>query len=127
MLNQTGVIKKTYGNTKQILVAPELAFQVGIFVDDSIYVEEGGRKIVKAGTPMVGDLIKRDVVFTVLSTGKTPVGVLEFDVDVTYGAANGSLVVFGAVNIERLDEETKKMITNDVRAAMPLIMFISEP
>lgn len=138
MLNQTGVIKKVYGNTTQILIAPELSFPVGVVVDDAKYVTESGKKIVKAGTPLVGDLTKRDAVFTVYeaatqieggttSTPKPPVGVLEHDVDVTYGESNGSLITFGFVNIARLDATTKARITDDVKSKLPMIQFHNEP
>lgn len=141
MLNQTGVVKTSYGNVNQILFAPEHRIGVGVVVDDSKYVTEGGKKIVKAGTPLVGDLTKRNAVFTVYTattqttegggttstTTSVPVGVLEHDVDVTLGEANGSLVVFGGVNLARYDSETKKMITADVISKMPRIIFIDQP
>lgn len=127
MLNQTGVKKMSYGNVRQILFTPQDRIGLSIFVDASTYVEEGGRKLVKAGTPMSGDLRKRDVVFTVTGAADTPVGVLEHDVDVTLGEANGSLVVFGGVNLARYDDTTKAMITDDIVSKLPRIIFIDEP
>lgn len=55
------------------------------------------------GTAVAGDTIT--VVFTA-AYETAPVGVLLHDVDVTAGSNNGTLLIFGFVNINRLDTTT---------------------
>lgn len=59
------------------------------------------------GTEEAGDQIFVD--FTAATTDKA-VGVLLHDVDVTAGDNNGTLLIFGFVNINRLDEATATAI-----------------
>lgn len=128
MLNNTGVKKETYGNVQQILFAVEHQVSVGIVVDETCGVAQtNGRKIAKAGTPVTGDLDKRTVAFTPASTGETTnvIGVLLHDVDVTTGDNNGTLLLFGFVNTNRLDETTKGKITADIKKALPKITFMA--
>lgn len=128
MHNNTGVKKETYGNVQQILFAVEHQVSVGIVVDETCGVEQtNGKKIAKAGTPVTGDLDKRTVAFTPASTGETTnvIGVLLHDVDVTTGDNNGTLLLFGFVNTNRLDETTKGNITADIKKALPKITFMA--
>lgn len=126
MLNQSGITKVTAGATKQILLNPDLQFSVGIVVSNAKVVEEGGRKLVKAGTPLVGSLDARTTPFTVAETetASKTVGVLLHDVDVTNGNANGTLLIFGFVNTKMLDGATAALITEDVKKAVD-IKFIA--
>ena len=230
MLNQTG-IKKTVGSAPvQILFNVQNQMAVSIKVDDDNYVTENGRKIVKAGTPLTGDLTNRASAFSkgvadgtkgfftlqittafaadekltidgtdytcaatedvagkkfaganaaaqvtsrlkmvttddydvaavsgatdkIGFTQKTPdasdtsgptvsktsstgaigsvtkvtdpvnassnaVGILLHDVDVTEGDANGSLLIWGFVNIDRIDSTTQAMITSALKTAL---------
>lgn len=128
MLNNTGIKKETYGNVQQILFAVEHQVSVGIVVDETCGVEQtNGRKIAKAGTPVTGDLDKRTVAFTPATTGVSTdvIGVLLHDVDVTTGDNNGTLLLFGFVNTNRLDETTKGKITADIKKALPRITFMA--
>lgn len=128
MLNNTGIKKETYGNVQQILFAVEHQVSVGIVVDETCGVAQtNGRKIAKAGTPVTGDLDKRTVAFTPATTGETTniIGVLLHDVDVTTGDNNGTLLLFGFVNTNRLDETTKGKITADIKKALPKITFMA--
>ena len=82
-------------------------------------VTENGRKIVKAGTPLSGDLTARNTAFVAAaddSTGsagdaKPAVGVLLHDVDVTNADANAALLIWGFVNLSRVDSTTAALIT----------------
>ena len=128
MLNNTGIKKETYGNVQQILFAVEHQVSVGIVVDETCGVEQtNGRKIAKAGTPVTGDLDKRTVAFTPATTGVSTdvIGVLLHDVDVTTGDNNGTLLLFGFVNTNRLDETTKGKITAEIKKALPKITFMA--
>lgn len=130
MLNQTGVRKETYGNTNQILFAVEHQVSVGVVVSEDIGVAEGTKKVVKAGTPLAGKLDERTAAFTAATAGSPTeasdaVGVLLHDVDVTTGNANGTLLLFGFVNTNRIDATTKGKLTNAVKEAMPMIKFVA--
>lgn len=130
MLNQTGVRKETYGNTNQILFAVEHQVSIGVVVSKELGVAEGTKKVVKAGTPLTGDLGVRTTKFTAASVGSpteasNAVGVLLHDVDVTTGNANGTLLLFGFVNTNRIDETTKAKLTDIVKKAMPMIKFVA--
>lgn len=130
MLNQTGVRKETYGNTNQILFAVEHQVSMGVVVSKALGVAEGTKKVVKAGTPLTGNLDARTTAFTAASAGSSTeasdaVGVLLHDVDVTTGDANGTLLLFGFVNTNRIDATTKAKLTDIVKAAMPMIKFVA--
>lgn len=130
MLNQTGVRKETYGNTNQILFAVEHQVSMGVVVSKALGVAEGSKKIVKAGTPLTGDLDARTTAFTAATAGSSTeasnaVGVLLHDVDVTTGDANGTLLLFGFVNTNRVDATTKAKLTDEVKAVMPMIKFVA--
>lgn len=125
MLNQTGIKKETYGSTNQILFNVEPQVSVGIVVDDSVQATANslGKKIVKAGTPLTGDLTNRLTPFTAAKAGSASevsdaVGVLLHDVDVTTGDANGTLLIFGFVNLDRIDETTQGKLTSYVKTAL---------
>lgn len=130
MLNQTGVRKETYGNTNQILFAVEHQVSMGVVVSKALGVTEGNKKVVKAGTPLTGNLDARTTAFTAATAGSSTeasdaVGVLLHDVDVTTGDANGTLLLFGFVNTNRIDATTKAKLTDIVKAAMPMIKFVA--
>lgn len=130
MLNQTGVRKETYGNTNQILFAVEHQVSMGVVVSKALGVADGTKKVVKAGTPLTGNLDARTTAFTAATAGSSSeasnaVGVLLHDVDVTTGDANGTLLLFGFVNTNRIDATTKAKLTDIVKAAMPMIKFVA--
>ena len=130
MLNQTGVRKETYGNTNQILFAVEHQVSMGVVVSKALGVAEGNKKVVKAGTPLTGNLDARTTAFTAATAGSSTeasnaVGVLLHDVDVTIGDANGTLLLFGFVNTNRIDATTKAKLTDIVKKAMPMIKFVA--
>lgn len=117
MYNRTGFTKETFGAPVQILYNVQYQMGVSVKVDAAAGVDEDGKKIVKAGTPLAGDLGNRSTAFTA-STGSDAVGVLLHDVDVTKGAANGSLLIWGFVNLDRLDTTTAGKITDTVKTAL---------
>lgn len=130
MLNKTGIVKESYTNATQILFAIEHQVSVGVVVSKTQYVEEGGRKLVKAGTPLAGNLDERTTAFSIAASSSgsittAPVGVLLHDVDVTDGDANGTLLIFGFVNTNRVDEETAKFLSKEVKEALPKITFMA--
>mgnify|MGYP002515470384 CR=1 FL=1 len=125
MLNKTGITKVTGAAPVQILFNVQNQMSVGIKVSKSVTgtVTENGRKILKAGTPLNGDLTARDTAFVnaasntadsgQASNAKPAVGILLHDIDVTDADANAALLIWGFVNLSRLDTTTAALITAD--------------
>lgn len=112
MLNQSGIKKETAGAPTQILFNVQNQMSVSIQVAKAAGVAEGGKTIVKAGTPLNGDLTARGTAFVAAADNTAPaVGVLLHDVDVTNGPANGTLLIWGFVNLNRVDSATASKIT----------------
>ena len=111
MLNRSGISKSTYAATKQILANVELQSSVGCIVPQSIGATVGAKKIAKAGTPIKVDLLNLNTAVT-KADGTTPMNaVLLHDVDVTNGNANGTALLFGFVNVNRVDTDVATAIT----------------
>lgn len=113
MLNRSGIIKETAVAPSQILFNVQNQMSVRVIVDETVGTAgEDGRKIVKAGTPLNGDLTARGTAFVAAKDTSNPaVGVLLHDVDVTDGDANGTLLIWGFVNLNRMDSTTAGLIT----------------
>ena len=112
MLNKSGIKKTTYGGPVQILFNVQNQMSVGIRVDDAYSVTRDGRKIVPAGTPLSGDLTARTTAFVkAVDTTHPATGVLLHDVDVTEGDANGTLLIWGFVDLNKVDSATAALIT----------------
>lgn len=119
MLNQSGITKTVGTAPVQILFNVQNQMSVGVKIAKNFAgaVTENGRKIVKAGTPLTGDLTVRDTAFTAAGTDNA-VGVLLHDVDVTDNDANCSLLIWGFVNLNRIDETTAAKINTSVKTAL---------
>jgi hypothetical protein len=113
MLNRSGITKETAVAPSQILFNVQNQMSVGVIVDETVGTAgEDGRKIVKAGTPLNGDLTACGTAFVAAKDTSNPaVGVLLHDVDVTDGDANGTLLIWGFVNLNRMDSTTAGLIT----------------
>lgn len=116
MLNRSGVAKSTYGATKQILANVELQSSVGCIVPQSIGVAVGSKKIAKAGTPIKVDLMNINTAVTKADGTTAMNAVLLHDVDVTNGNANGTALIFGFVNVNRVDSDVATAITTAAAA-----------
>lgn len=114
----------TYGNEKQILIAPEVAVEIGCIVTNTgVDADANGRKILKAGTPVGGStnvLMNRQTVLT-KQTGANAQGLLLHDVDVTAGEENATLVIEGVIDYEKLDTDVQEMLNSTVLGALPKI------
>lgn len=114
MLNQSGIKKTTGAAPVQILFNVQNQMSVGIKLAKNFAgaVTENGRKIVKAGTPLNGDLTARGTAFVAAADTTAPaVGILLHDVDVTDADANATLLIWGFVNLSRVDSTTAALIT----------------
>lgn len=126
MLNRSGVSNTTYGATKQILANVELQSSVGCIVPQSLGVAVGTKRIAKAGTPIQIDLLNLQTVAKKADATTAMNAVLLHDVDVTLGNANGTALVFGFVNVNRVDADVVAAITTaaGATAKSPLITFM---
>lgn len=112
---------------KDVLLAPHCSFEIGVQVSNTgVSSNAEGRKVIPAGTPVGGStsaLATRNAVLQVTntsSTGANAQGVLRYDVDVTDGSANATLVVFGFI-----DESKCPSIDATVKSALAKITFVN--
>ena len=126
MLNRSGVPTNTYAATKQILANVEMQSSVGCIVPQSLGVAVGARKIAKAGTPIQIDLLNLQTVAKKADASTALNAVLLHDVDVTSGNANGTALVFGFVNVNRVDSDVAAAINTAAGASAksPMIVFM---
>ena len=126
MFNRSGVAKATYAATKQILANVELQSSVGCIVPQTLGVAVGTKKIAKAGTPIKIDLMNLQTPATKADGTTALNAVLLHDVDVTSGSANGTALIFGFVNVNRVDSDVATAITTAAAAtgASKLITFM---
>lgn len=120
MLNRDGISKTSFGAPKQILANVELQSSVGCIVAQAAGVAVGTRKIAKAGTPIKIDMGNLQTPATAEAEGNN--AVLLHDVDVTGGNANGTALVFGFVNVNRLESDVQAKVT--AGTAVGMVQFI---
>ena len=111
MLNRSGVTKTSYAAPKQILANVDLQASVGCIVPQSIGATVGTKKIAKAGTPIKINLMNLQTPATKADGTTALNAVLLHDVDVTTGSANGTALIFGFVNVNRVDTDVAAAIT----------------
>ena len=127
MLNRDGIRKATGAAPVQILATPSGMLSVGIVVDKSLGVAGADDvKVVKAGTPLTGDLTNRTTAFTAANAdGSDVVGILLHDVVVTDSKnGNGTLLLAGMVNESQIDGTTAAKLVAAVKKGIPTIKFI---
>lgn len=109
MLNQTGVESKNYGAPEKTILVDEFnSTSVSVVVANTgVSAGSDGKKIIKAGTPVYGSLRARNTAFTIAgASGAKPAGVVLHDVDVTAGNANSQIVIFGTIDVSKVDATT---------------------
>lgn len=105
-------------NQKQIMLADSQMVSFGVVVANTgVEANAQGRKIIKAGTPITGDIEARNTAFSKAGEGNA-VGILLHDVDVTEGNANGVIVLFGFVDLDKLEADAFALITDDVKTTL---------
>ena len=110
MLNKSGIIKTDYATPKQILADPSLQFSVGCLVPANI----GNTK---AGTPIHVDLSNINVACKkVNNTATFANAVLLHDVDVSNGQTNGTALIFGFVDLNKVDTTTQTLLKTALSA-----------
>ena len=128
MFNKSGITKVTGAAPVQILFNVQNQVSVGIKLAKNFAgaVVENGRKIVKAGTPLTGDLTNRSVAFTAAGDANAK-GILLHDVAVTDSDANATLLIWGFVNLDRIDTTTKAKLTTAIQTYLSgKVYFLSD-
>jgi hypothetical protein len=111
MLNSnTGVKTTQYGNVTQILANVELQASVGGVVPATSGVNVNGKKIVKAGTPFKIDLQNRQNLALAGDASNAFNAILLHDVDVTAGNNNGTFLIFGFVDLTKVESDVQTLI-----------------
>lgn len=128
MLNKSGVTKTSYGNPNQILANVELQASVGCIVPQNAGISEGGKTIAKAGTPLKVNLESLNTDAQLATASVVMNAVLLHDVDVTAAKANGTALIFGFVNLNRIDTTTQGKLTTARGASgvSPLLTFVKQ-
>lgn len=104
MLNKSGIIKADYATPKQILADPNLQFSIGCLVPTNI-----GNS--KAGTPIHVDLNNINIACKKVDNSTVFANaVLLHDVDVSNGQANGTALIFGFVDLNKVDTTTQTLL-----------------
>lgn len=134
MLNQS-VISTVEGTTRKTILVDELnstAFSCKV-ANTGISADSDGKKIVKAGTPISGSLEARGTAFVKATTtpgeegalgSSNAVGILLHDVDVTDGTKNAQVVVFGFIDLNKLDSDVQELIDDETKVALRMIQFV---
>lgn len=112
MFNKSGINKSSYTNRNQILADIDLQYGVGCIVNEDDGVQVGNKKIAKAGTPILIDTLNiQNPTQPFADESKKPNAVLIHDVDVTNGNANGSALLVGVVNLNRVESDVQTLLT----------------
>lgn len=122
MFNRDKVTKTTYTNPAQILANVEFQESVGCIVPQSLGVVVGSKKIAKAGTPIVINLKSINTAVTAATT--TANAVLLHNVDVTEGNANGTALIFGFINENRIESDVVTKLDALTDSGMITIMKV---
>lgn len=126
MLNNPGVTKVSATAPRQILFNVDHQVSIGVVVNDTgVTANSEGKKILKAGMPLKGDITERDTAFTTTAAADAA-GILLHDVDVTNGEANGTMLVHGFVNLDRLEEDVVTALTATVTGSIPMVKFLKD-
>lgn len=124
MLNQTRV-EKFAGSTRKTILVDEMNSTAlsCVVANTGVSANDNGKKIIKAGTPVAGNLQKRNTPFTVAADGTNAVGVILHDVDVTAGDANSQVVIFGFIDVSKLESDVVTMV-NAAADNLKMIQFV---
>lgn len=120
-------IKTTSGApVHQILFATQPSMAVGIQITNTgLTADSNGKKIIKAGTPIAGSLEARGTAWTQAATTggsgsetNNATAVLLHDVDVTAGAENATALIFGFVDLNKIESSVAALIDAHAKKAL---------
>lgn len=104
MLNKSGIFKTDCATPKQILADPSLQFSIGCIVPAELENS-------KAGTPICVDLDNINKACKQVNNSTTFANaVLLHDVDVSNGQTNGTALIFGFVDLNKVDTKTQILL-----------------
>lgn len=116
---------QTFTNETDILIAPELAFAIPCIVSNTgVSANDEGKKIIKAGTPITFSsnvFTNRQTkgtayLATASSAGPAVYGYARWDIDVTDGDTNATLLVDGYVDLLKLDSAIQTLVGTTLTA-----------
>lgn len=114
-----------YTTPKTILIAPEVAVAFPVIVSNAgVSADENGRKIIKAGSAIGGStnvLMNRQTALAKVADA-TAQGLLLHDVDVTNGNGNGTILIAGYVDVNKIAEDA--LPAEEVQTALSRIVFM---
>lgn len=125
MLNKSSIVKADYATPKQILADPNLQFSIGCLVPTSVV---DSATIVKAGTPICVDLNSINTACKKVDNSTVFANaVLLHDVDLSHGQANGTALIFGFVDLNKVDTTTQTSLKKalDNASATKLITLVN--
>lgn len=109
-MNRSGIRKTEGAAPRTILWAVEHQVSVSVQIANTgIVADAAGKKIIKAGTPIGGTtnvLENRATPVVATNTagdGANTQGILLHDADVTLGDANAAMLIWGFVNLDRIE------------------------
>lgn len=108
-----------YGAPKQVLGFITNKVALGAVISgDGVVADSTGKKIIPAGTPVGGtdSMLENEQAVLKPVNDDTVQGVLEFPVDVTAGNSDGTVIVNGYINENRLPDGVT--IADDVKTAL---------
>lgn len=115
MLNKSGIVKADCATPKQILADPNLQFSVGCLVPTSVGATA---TTVKAGTPIRVDLNNINAACKKVDNSAVFANaVLLHDVDLSHGQANGTALIFGFVDLNKVDTTTQTSLKTALESA----------
>ena len=127
-MNKTGIMKTSALAPTEILFDAQNKKTVSIVVAKANKTEGeavDGHTILRAGTPLTGDLSARTTPFTKPTDAETSsnvVGVLLHDVDLgPVGSevdANATLLIWGFVNLDNVGSKASGLITSNVKTGL---------
>ena len=129
------VVKTKYPkNPKQIMLADSQMVSFGVIIgNEGVTADSNGKKILKAGTPITGDIEARNTAFkkaTSTTSGEpaaktsNAVGILLHDVDVTDGANNATILLAGCVDLVKLHASVVTVIDDAAKTALKNIIYV---
>lgn len=125
MLNQSVVTTTVGAARKTILIDTHNFYALPVVLGNAgIAANAEGKKIIKAGTPITGNLEARNTAFVLTALPADVVGVVEHDVDVTAGNANGGVILTALIDASKLEADIQALLTVAMKAALPTIKFV---
>lgn len=124
------IVKETFGAPEKHILIANNSYMVTLgaqVTNTGVSADADGRKILRAGTPVAGDITKRGTAFVKATTTEgvsNATAVLLHDVDVTAGAENATIILAGCIDLLKLDTATKALVTSAVTTALPRIIFV---